>query len=410
MLASHGHAVTLAIHNDPEVALEGVRQIRDDSADLNTVISRSEIVITGGGPYPEPSYKVPPGIPYVIDMSFPLVLEAFAMHAASPKSWPDARLRTFARGMADRLLSADVLLCASLEQRHFYIGCLAVLQRLTGGLARSDPALESLLKVVPFGCSATAPRSTGGGPRKDLAGISETDYVLIWSGNVADWYDPETVIRAVGMASRQLEGLRLVFIGANTKDERLGRTPTGANARRLAQELRLEGRHVFFHDDWVPYEERADWLLGSDAAVIASPKTLEAELAVRARFLDYVWCATPSITTAGGTFASDISRYQLGLVVAPGDVEGMTTAIVAMAHSRARAAMAERIRDVRPRYEWPTTLAPLVDYCRAPHLAADRDASMPRDRTHNLNDRAGLLGTLLSRFKHAVFGAGSQRG
>jgi glycosyltransferase involved in cell wall biosynthesis len=374
-LAARGHAVTLAIPNQPEIDLNPVRQIRDDGHDLALAIGKSDVVITGGGPYSGTTASVPPHIPHVVDMSFPLLLEGLAMHGPYPTAWPETALRGFARRMSDRLLRADVLLCASQEQRHFYLGCLAALGRLTGQLIESDPAADRLLRLVPFGCSSTPAVNAGGGPRQSIAGIGEKDYVLIWSGNVADWYDPEMVIHAVNSASAMVPNLRLVFIGANAQGERLGRTPTGARARALAEELGLADRHVFFWDEWVPYKRRADWLLDSDAAVIASPRTLEAELAVRARCLDYVWCATPLITTRGGSFAEEVSRSGLGLVVDPGDVAAMSDAIVKMADQGLRADMRTRLEAIRPAYEWDRTLAPLLDFCASPSTAPDRGSA-----------------------------------
>ncbi|HEX4580060.1 MAG TPA: glycosyltransferase [Candidatus Dormibacteraeota bacterium] len=397
-LAAHDHSVTLAIPNPPEIDLEPVRQVRDQGAEFDAVLRQSDVVITGGGPYPEPVDRVPPGIPHVIDMTFPLLLEALAMHRSDPRSWPERRLLEFTQRMSQRLLAADLLLCASTEQRHFYLGWLAALGRLTGHLSDADPAVDELLRVVPFGCSSTPATSTGDGARHRIDGVADGDYVILWSGNISEWYDPETVIRAVHEASPRVPNLRLVFIGANPKDERLGRTPVGLRARSLAVELGLAGRHVFFWDEWTPYATRADWLLDADAAVIAAPCTLEAELSVRARFLDYVWCATPLLTTRGGTFADEVLRAGLGIVVAPGDVAAMAAAMVAMADADTRELMRGRLRAIRPKYEWSQTLAPLLAFCASPRRAPDRRPEVPSVvDTDDPGRAAGLLRAALGR-------------
>jgi glycosyltransferase involved in cell wall biosynthesis len=371
-LAAHDHSVTLAIPNPPEIDLESVRQVRDQGAEFDAVVRHSDVVITGGGPYPEGANQVFPETSHVVDMTFPLLLEAMVMSRSDPDSWPVWRVSEVTERMSHRLLAADLVLCASQEQRHFYLGWLAALGRLTGHLAANDPAVDDLLRVVPFGCSSTPAISRAAGARGRIDGIAADDYVLLWSGNVSDWYDPETVIRAVHLAAAEVPSIRLVFIGANAKDERLGRTPTGVRAHTLARDLGLVDRHVFFWDAWVPYDARADWLLDADAAVIAAPPTVEAELSVRARFLDYVWCATPVITTRGGTFADEVSRAGLGMVVAPGDVAAMAAAMVAMADAGSREVMRSRLRAIRPSYEWSQTLAPLLAFCASPRRAPDR--------------------------------------
>ena len=372
-LAARGHAVTLAVHNDPEVNLGPVQQIDDESDDLKRAMARSDAVIVGGGPYPETLANSPPhNVPRVADMTFPLLLEGLAMHGVDPAGWPQARLDEFTAMMTNRLLGADVILCGSEQQRHFYLGWLAAIGRLSAQLIERDAAADQLVRVVPFGCSTTPATNSGHGPRRVMKGIGADDYLLIWSGHVTDWYDPGTVLRAVMAASRDVERVRLVFIGADVRDERLGRTPTGTQLRSDAMRLDPRGEHVLFWDDWVPYEQRADWLLESDAAVIAAPRTLEADLAVRARFLDYVWCALPLITTAGGTFADEVRHAGLGVVVEPGDVDGMTDAITRVAEPDVRAQIRERLRTVRPEHEWNHALRPLFEYCEQPAAAPDR--------------------------------------
>src|SRR6202007_1674601 len=114
------------------------------------------------------------------------------------------------------------------------------------------------------------------------------------------------------------------FMGANPRDQQhLPETQTSQRVRRLAEELDVLGRHVFFEDQWIPYEDRANWLCGADAAIVASPHTVEADLAIRTRFLDYIWTALPVICTRGGSNAQAVERGELGTVVPPGDVTAM---------------------------------------------------------------------------------------
>lgn len=407
-LAARGHDVTLAVHNKPEVDLGAVQQVHDESDRTTAAMQRSDIVIVGGGPYPETGANVPPPhVPRVADMTFPLLLEGLAMHRVDPAGWPQARLDEFTAMMSNRLLAADVILCGSAQQRHFYLGWLAALGRLNAQLIDRDAAADQLVRVVPFGCPSTPPSNRGRGPRRVIKGIGADDYLLIWSGHVTDWYDPGTALRAVMSAAKFIERIRFVFIGADVRDERLGRTSTGAQLRAEAERLDPRCEHVFFWNEWVPYEHRADWLLDSDAALIASPRTLEADLAVRARFLDYVWCALPLITTAGGTFADEVRHAGLGVVVEPGDLEGMTAAITRLANSGVRRRMRERLDSLRPEHEWDHALGPLFDFCESPTLAPDRaewqatnsTVAPPKSRTVQAQ---GMIGRVASRLRTAA--------
>src|SRR5690606_6453261 len=51
----------------------------------------------------------------------------------------------------NQLARGDFFLCASERQRHFWLGHLAALGRLSPGLYDNDPTVRSLLATVPFG-------------------------------------------------------------------------------------------------------------------------------------------------------------------------------------------------------------------------------------------------------------------
>ena len=56
-------------------------------------------------------------------------------------------------------------------------------------------------------------RATGRGCTAALPGIGPEDDVVVWGGGVYDWFDPETVIRAVGRLAADRPRLRLLFLG-----------------------------------------------------------------------------------------------------------------------------------------------------------------------------------------------------
>src|SRR2546428_510862 len=199
-LAALGHEVTLAIPNVPAITIEGVTQTRDDAATVRALAEHCDVLITGGGPLGPPRITAPPGVAHVVDVSFPIILEPLGRHDPPPGTEPTPAQELYLRNrMADHLLTSDFLICASAQQWEFYLGCLTMLGRLTYGRVRQDPVLSDLLAVVPFGCPTQAPSKTGQGARGHVAGVSAGDFVLLWSGNISDWYDPETVIKAVAM-------------------------------------------------------------------------------------------------------------------------------------------------------------------------------------------------------------------
>ncbi|HEY3607612.1 MAG TPA: glycosyltransferase [Pseudonocardiaceae bacterium] len=272
-----------------------------------------------------------------------------------------------------QLRRGDFFLCASDRQRHFWLGHLAALGRLTPQLYDADPTADSLLAVVPFGLPAKPPARTGPGPRGTLAGIGEADRVVLWAGGVYSWFDPLTLIRAVGELAAQRQDLRLVFLGMKHPNPEVPEMDIGARTMSLADQLDLTGRHVFFNDGWVPYADRQNWLLDADCGVTTHFEHVETMFAFRTRVLDYLWANLPIVTTDGDSFAELVRTERLGVVVPPGDQQALAAALERVLYDDGfAAACRERIAVVRERFGWEQVLAPLAAYCRSPHPAADR--------------------------------------
>jgi GT2 family glycosyltransferase/glycosyltransferase involved in cell wall biosynthesis len=272
-----------------------------------------------------------------------------------------------------QLERGDFFLCASERQRHFWLGHLAANGRLSPRLYDADPTTQSLLAVVPFGLSPEAPRRTGPGLRATLAGIGETDHVVLWAGGVYSWFDPLTLIRAIGKLSERRGDVRLVFLGMKHPNPEVAEMDIGTKTMRLSDSLGLTDKHVFFNQQWVPYEERQNWLLDADCGVTTHFEHVETTFAFRTRVLDYLWAGLPIVTTDGDAFADLVRTEKLGVVVPAEDADALAEALErALYDTEFIKACTERIAVVARRYAWPTALAPLVEFCRDPRPAADR--------------------------------------
>jgi glycosyltransferase involved in cell wall biosynthesis len=140
----------------------------------------------------------------------------------------------------------------------------------------------------------------------------------------------------------------------------------------LAHELGLTGRTIFFND-WVPYTERANYLLEADVAVSLHRQHLETRFSFRTRFLDILWAGLPVVATRGDVFSELVETEELGLTVAPDDVEGVAEAIVTLLdtpdlHQLYR----PRFEHVAEAYRWERVIDPLATFCATPRLAPDR--------------------------------------
>lgn len=272
-----------------------------------------------------------------------------------------------------QLRRGDFFLCASDRQRHFWLGHLAALGRLTPALYDADPTADSLLAVVPFGLPGKPPERTGPGARGVLRGVGADDKVVLWAGGVYSWFDPLTLIRAIGELTTRRADTRLVFLGMKHPNPEVPEMDIGARTRELADRLGLTGRHVFFNDGWVPYADRQNWLLDANCGVTTHFHHVETTFAFRTRVLDYLWASLPIVTTDGDSFADLVRLEGLGVVVPPTDARALADALERVLYDEEfAAACRERIAVVRERFTWERVLAPLVGYCRSPRPAADR--------------------------------------
>ena len=309
----------------------------------------------------------------VCDVYDPMHLELLEQGRDTDDERRAADLRGVTEVLNAQLRRGDFFLCASERQRHFWLGHLAALGRLSPGLYDSDPTVRSLLEVVPFGLPAVAPRRTGPAIKGVQPGISADDKVVLWAGGVYSWFDPLTLVRAVHRLAERRGGVRLFFLGMRHPNPEVPEMGMAERTRRLARQLGVTGKNVFFNETWVPYAERQNFLLDADCGVTSHFAHVETTFAFRTRVLDYLWAGLPVVTTDGDSFADLVRREGLGVVVPAEDPEALAAALERVLYdAEFAAACRERIAAVRERFTWESVLAPLAEFCRDPRPAADR--------------------------------------
>jgi GT2 family glycosyltransferase/glycosyltransferase involved in cell wall biosynthesis len=307
----------------------------------------------------------------VCDMYDPMHLELLEQGKDDTDEQRELDLIGVTKVLNTQLERGDFFLCASERQRHFWLGHLTALGRLTPSLYDNDPTVKSLLAVAPFGLPGKPPQRTASPLRGRL--VAEDDKVIIWAGGVYSWFDPLTLIHAVDRLSRKHSDARLLFLGMKHPNPEVPEMDIGAQTRALSERLGLTNRHVFFNETWVPYAERQNWLLDADCGVTTHYEHVETTFAFRTRVLDYLWTGLPIVTTDGDSFADLVRTEDLGVVVPPEDPDALAAALEKVLYDTEFASAAqERIAVVRERFTWETALAPLVSFCRNPLPATDR--------------------------------------
>jgi glycosyltransferase involved in cell wall biosynthesis len=252
-------------------------------------------------------------------------------------------------------------ICASERQLDFYLGAMLADGLISAAAYEKDRDFRSVIDVVPFGVPPDPPTPTGGpGIRSRFPGIGADDEIVIWNGGIWDWLDAPTAIRGVAELAERRPQVKLVFMGGSSG--RLHRAES--EARGLASELGLLDRAVFFNSDWVPYEQRADWLLEANCALSTHRRHIETRLAFRTRVLDCFWAGLPIVCTGGDELSERIERDDLGVTVPQNDPDAVASGLETVLDT-GKGPYSEGLRQAAERYAWPVVAEPLVRFVTA---------------------------------------------
>jgi glycosyltransferase involved in cell wall biosynthesis len=379
-LRPHVAEVMLAGLETDEEPLEDVEvtryHIRDPSR-LKPLIARADVIVA------QPQWPVLAGwlrasdARLAYDLYDPEPLELLESMSGRRMALRRLLLAMTVDRVVDALHDADFLMCASESQRDIWLGGLLAERLIDPPAYDRDPSLRSLLDVVPFGLPAEPPaeRAHASGPRERF-GLASEDEVILWNGGIWNWLDAPTAIRAVALLADRRPRVRLLFMGAAQSG---AGARAAAEARTVAAELGVLGRHVFFNSDWVPYAERDDWLLESDCAISTHLDHLETRFAFRTRLLDCFWARLPVVCTGGDDLGALVERSGAGVAVAPRD-HAATADALEQVLSRGRAAHANALAALARSFAWPRVAAPLIRFATEGGRRPRRPAALARRR------------------------------
>ena len=311
----------------------------------------------------------------VVDLYDPMHLEQLAMEGSVDPEVRITNVNTTVQVLDEQIVRGDFFLCASEQQRHFWLGHLAALGRLNVANYDADSSARSLVAVCPFGLPATPATRTAPAIKGVVPGIGPEDKLILWAGGVYNWFDPLTLVRAVDLLRQDCPDVRLYFLGMAHPDPHVPQMRTAVQTRELADSLGLTGKSVFFNDGWVPYDERQNYLLDADLGVSTHFDHLETTFSFRTRILDYLWAGLPVVSTAGDGFAELIEREGIGLAVPEQDPQALAAALSrVLGDEEFAAGCRQNAARIRADFTWERSLEPLLAFCRDPRPAPDRIA------------------------------------
>jgi len=341
-----------------KISPDGYEEIGDGR--LRPAVAASDVVIANTISARLVTSARSAGARIIVDAYDPVLFEALEADQGMSDSCRAHRIAVQLWQLRLAARVGDGFVCASDRQRDLLMGALAAMGRIGAAAYDDDPTLLSLIDIVPFGLPSHDPQRTGPGMR-EMFGLSDDDFVLVWGGGIWDWFDPITLVRAIAVLAERRSDIKLVFLGVAHPRPDFPRHRRVDETIEVSQELGILNKSVFINPDWVPYEQRANYLLDADVGVSANHIHLESRYAFRTRVLDYLWCGLPIICTSGDATADVVEREHLGRTVRANTVDDIVDAISALADDRElRESVRANVQRVRESYAWSEVAQPLV--------------------------------------------------
>lgn len=367
---SNFHEVTLSAPDRTNLSNSNFRIVASSARELRRLVKKSDVIVLQGAilfkyPFIKESQKS-----IVVDLCTPIILEDLELPLQIDKKIyvHNTNLKMF----FDQLLAGDFFICGNERQRDFWLGMLSALNRINPVNYDMDKTFRKTIDVVPFGLPTQPPKHTKNVLKGKYGTIKSDDKVILWGGGVWDWFDPLTLLRAMEIICQKRKDIKLFFMGVKHPSPRHPETELSQKTIRLSKELGLHNRHIFF-SQWIPYDERGDYLCESDIGIIIHPNHIETRFSHRTRFVDYLWANLPIVTTRGGELSRLVEQETLGITVAYNDVESLARAILELLDNKEFYRQCkENLQNIAPQFSWDKVLKPLNEFCKNPRLAPDK--------------------------------------
>lgn len=390
-LGKHAHVTVVSEHRIEREAPGVHTATFSGDAQLLEMLEASDVVLVHGYALQRYPLLRHTKAVLVVDLYDPWVFELLEMQGAARDLEGDWIMHRDIDIQRELLDVGDFFICASERQRDYWMGMLTARDRLDRATYRNDPTLRSLIDIVPYGCPSGEPESK----RRVLKGvhpaIGAEDIVVLWTGGAWQWFDPELALRAFVRAHAVDPRLRLFVMGGKPSgDPHLPMMDAARKFHAAAVETGLVDTAIVF-GDWVDYDDRVDYLLESDMAIITTKDVAEVRLAFRSRVLDHYWTGLPTITTEGDLLALELQATGAGISVSIGDEAALEAAILHLAADEAaRTEMSARARALADKYTWARAIDGLRPVLARPWIWRELRAVRPRP-THLTQDTQVLL-------------------
>lgn len=215
-------------------------------------------------------------IPTIIDYIGAGLLEEYATRGYIPITLLQLKLKSFWLG--------DFLMTAGQREKYYLLGLLAASKKLSLNTQNKN---SSLIHVIPMTPPPKPPKL-----QEKTIDKKPEELILLIAGAFLPWYDYTTFFKALEILYKKGEtNFKVIFMGGNPRDPKFEKT-----IRKMTETSTLQEKLIY--TGLVPFKKRANYYLSADVAINIPSPTIEDELSVRTRIVDYLWAQLPIITPA----------------------------------------------------------------------------------------------------------------
>ena len=297
------------------------------------------------------------GVKIIFDLYAPDIIEAKELFKDETKSKQKSIYNFKLNELRAKLSLADHILCASERQIEYYSKANSYSTTLK--LRGTSKLTANSYTLLPFGISDQAiDNSKSDILYKKFPSLKKSQKIILWGGGIWNWFDPLSVIKAIDMIAKERNDVALIFMGIKHPNPKIPQMKMTADALKLANDLKLFDKFVFFNFGWTPYGERVDYLSQAYLGISTAFDIKENYYSFRTRDLDYFWADLPTISTSGDVLSELIRKDNLGIIVNFRDPVSIKNAVIDLMNDKIKYDdITKNIRRIKPNFYWKTLVS-----------------------------------------------------
>jgi glycosyltransferase involved in cell wall biosynthesis len=234
----------------------------------------------------------------IVDFYGPVQVEELLVCASdlNTRTHDGSHLETMCRDLVEKLRYVDYVITVSERQKYFWSAYCTL-----AGFSLAD--LNILVCPVSFEVP-TITRQTA------------PDLTVVSSGGFYPWQNPDRALRTAAQLLEKFERAKLHIFGG----PHVG-LPNEADVRQMLEELQ-RSPCVEYHG-YRPMEELGETLSTAWCALELMEQSIEREMAITGRTVEFLSCGTPVIYNDYSTLSDLIRKYDAGWTVSPSNPEAL---------------------------------------------------------------------------------------